>query len=109
MTNPARPKRRRCGCVRGGTVSRPLTARSTAVAHVPARAVPVAAVFGNLDGHDDEVGDADGDLLVASRAQVGLARLERMDERDFEVVAVHADKYVRQLWRPSKSTGPTAS
>jgi hypothetical protein len=47
----------------------------------------VAAVLGDLQGHDDEVGEADGDLLIAARAQVGLARLERVDERDFEVVA----------------------
>ena len=47
----------------------------------------MAAVFGDFEGHHDEVGDADADLLIAPRTQVGLARLEGMDERDFEVVA----------------------
>jgi hypothetical protein len=47
----------------------------------------VAPVLGYLQGHHDEVGDAHADLLIASGTQVGLARLEGMDERDFEVVA----------------------
>jgi len=55
---------------------------------LPARLVPVASVLGHLDGHDDEVRDADADLLMAARAQVGLARLEGMDERNLQVVVV---------------------
>jgi hypothetical protein len=47
----------------------------------------VAPVLGYLEGHHDKVCDADADLLIATGTQVGLARLEGMDERDFEVVA----------------------
>jgi hypothetical protein len=48
----------------------------------------VPPVFGDLDRHYDEVGESHGDLLVAPRAEVGLERLERVDERNLEVVAV---------------------
>ena len=46
----------------------------------------MAPVFRHVEGHHHEVGDADTDLLVATGAQVRLARLERVDERDLEVV-----------------------
>lgn len=48
----------------------------------------MAPVLGHLEGHHDEVSDAHADLLQAARAQVGLARLERVDERNLEVVLV---------------------
>jgi hypothetical protein len=48
----------------------------------------VAPVLRDVEGHDDEVGEAHGDLLIAPGAQVGLARLERVDERNLEVVVV---------------------
>jgi hypothetical protein len=48
----------------------------------------VAPVLRNLERHDDEVGHADADLLMTSGAEVCLARLERMDERDLQLVLV---------------------
>jgi hypothetical protein len=72
----------------------------------------VPAIFGNLERHDHEVGNADRDLLVTSRTQIRLARLKRMDQRDLEVVAVvraHVDQYRPALWRPSKSSAPAPS
>jgi hypothetical protein len=45
----------------------------------------VTAVLRHVEGHDHEVPQPDRDLLRAARAQIGLARLERVDERDFEV------------------------
>jgi hypothetical protein len=50
----------------------------------------VAPVLGNLEGHDDEVAEPDGDLLRAAGAEIGLARLEGVDERDFEVLVRRA-------------------
>jgi hypothetical protein len=50
--------------------------------------VPVPTVLGHVERNDDEVADADGNVLQATGAQVGLARLERMDERDLEVVVL---------------------
>ncbi len=46
----------------------------------------MAPVLGHVEGDDDEVREADGDLVQASRAQVGLSRLERMDERNLQAV-----------------------
>ena len=54
--------------------------------------MPVAAVLGDLDRHHHEVAEADWDVLQAPRAEVFLARLKRVDERDLEVfvaVLVH--------------------
>jgi hypothetical protein len=48
----------------------------------------VAPVVGNRQRHDHEVGDANPDLLIAPGAQVRLARLKWVDERDLEVVVV---------------------
>jgi hypothetical protein len=62
--------------------------------------MPVAPVLGDLERHDDEVGEADGDLLVAARAEIGLARLEGMDERNLEVVVV---RYPRRAHSRSKT------
>lgn len=46
------------------------------------------AQFGFVEGHHHEVAEADGNVLVAAGTQIRLARLERMDERDFEIVLV---------------------
>jgi hypothetical protein len=50
----------------------------------------VAPVLGDVERHHDEVGDPHRDLLMTAGAQVGLARLERVDERDLEVVVLYA-------------------
>ncbi len=39
----------------------------------------MAPQVGGLERHHDEVPDADGDLLVATRAEVRLGRLVRLD------------------------------
>jgi hypothetical protein len=46
----------------------------------------MAPVVRRVQGHHDVVTDADADLLQAARAQVRLAGLEGVNERDFEVV-----------------------
>jgi hypothetical protein len=48
----------------------------------------VPTVLGFVEGHHHEMGQADGDVLQAARAQIGLACLERVDERDLEVLFV---------------------
>jgi hypothetical protein len=50
--------------------------------------MPVAPVLGNVERHHHEVSDADADLLEAAGAQVFLARLKGVDERNLEVVVV---------------------
>jgi hypothetical protein len=50
----------------------------------------VPTVLGFVEGHHHEMGQADGDVLEAARAQIGLACLERVDERDLEVVVLYA-------------------
>ena len=47
-------------------------------------------VLGHVERHDDEVSDAHADLLLTTRAEVRLARLEGVDERDFEIFPVAA-------------------
>ena len=61
-------------------------------------------VVGRVERHDDEVGGADGDLLLAPRAQVRLARLERVHERDFEVLLVALVAYPRNAHSSSRIT-----
>jgi len=48
----------------------------------------VAPVLRNVERHHHEVRHAYVDLFQAPGAEVGLARLERVDERDFEVLVV---------------------
>lgn len=43
-----------------------------------------------VEGDHHEVTEADGNVLVAAGAEVGLAGLERVNERDLEVVLVVA-------------------
>jgi hypothetical protein len=45
----------------------------------------VAAQVGGVEGDDDEVAHALGDLLVAARAQVRLAGLEGLNPPDLDV------------------------
>ena len=71
----------------------------------------MAAVLGGHPGHHDHVPGARGDLVVAPGAPVGLHRLERVDEADFERVgAVSNVRPLRSLqviwwlrWRPHAS------
>jgi hypothetical protein len=58
---------------------------SSAIAHLPTRVMPVTAIVGRVIGHDDEVAEADGDLLLTSRTQVRLARLIRLHAGDGDV------------------------
>ena len=48
----------------------------------------MAPLLRHVERHHHEVADAHTDLLVAARTQVRLARLEGVDERDFEILAV---------------------
>jgi hypothetical protein len=66
----------------------------------------VTPVLRHLDRNDDEVGDADADLLMAARAEVRLARLERVDERNLEVVVV---RYPRNAHSSSTATTTNAA
>lgn len=50
--------------------------------------MPVPAIFRRVEWDDDEVPDAHRDLLEAAGAEVLLTSLERMHERDLEVVLV---------------------
>lgn len=49
--------------------------------------MPVAAQVGRAHGHDNQVADTGGDLLLAPRAHIGLARLEGMDAPNLHVVS----------------------
>src|SRR5437868_203961 len=76
------------------TTRRPpaLPSRTAPSPELPARLVPVPAQVGGVEGDDDQMAGADGDLLVAPRADVGLQRLERMDQPDLEVaLRLHAN------------------
>lgn len=57
---------------------------------LPAPFVPVAPVIGIAQRHDHEVRGARVDVVGAPRADVGLTRLERVDEADVERVVVRA-------------------
>jgi hypothetical protein len=46
----------------------------------------MAPEVGRVAWHHGHVADADGDLLVAARAEVGLARLVGLDGADLDVV-----------------------
>jgi hypothetical protein len=59
----------------------------------------VAPVLRHVERHHDEVGQAHGNLLVAPRTEVGLARLEGMDESNLEVVVV---RYPRSAHNSSR-------
>jgi hypothetical protein len=48
----------------------------------------VPPIVGGVEGHDHVVADPHGDLLEAPGAQIFLARLERVHERDLEVLLV---------------------
>ncbi len=48
----------------------------------------MAALLRHVERYHHEMSDADGDVLVAAGAEVLLARLEGVDEGDFEVVVV---------------------
>jgi hypothetical protein len=50
----------------------------------------VTTILGHVGRYDDEVGQPNGDLLRATRTEIGLARLKGVDERDFEIVGVVA-------------------
>ena len=50
--------------------------------------MPVAAVFRDIERHHHEVRYANVDFLETPGAEVGLTRLERVDEGDFEVLVV---------------------
>jgi hypothetical protein len=54
------------------------------MARFPAPTVPVATILGGAVGHPDEVAHADGDVLVAARADVDLPGLVRLDAPDLE-------------------------
>jgi hypothetical protein len=57
-------------------------ARTPSVAMLPAGVVPVSAKIWSLGRHDDDVSGARRDLLLATRADVGLDRLERLNPAD---------------------------
>jgi hypothetical protein len=48
--------------------------------------VPVAAEVGGVEGHHHHVADAHADLLVAARAEIGLAGLVGLDRPDLDLV-----------------------
>ncbi|MBA2609063.1 MAG: hypothetical protein H0U92_09005 [Actinobacteria bacterium] len=48
----------------------------------------MAAVLGNVEGHYYEMGHPDVDVFEAARAQVGLAGLKGVNQRNLEVVVV---------------------
>jgi hypothetical protein len=52
--------------------------------------VPVPAQVGRVEGHDHQMARAEGDVLVAARAQVRLDRLERVDPADLDLVSRRA-------------------
>jgi hypothetical protein len=58
------------------------------VAVFPAGGVPVAAEVGGVEGDDDEMAEALGDLLVAAGAEVGLQRLAGLNTPDFNLAVV---------------------
>lgn len=47
----------------------------------------MAPVIRRVERHNHVVTEAHGDVLQAARAQVLLARLKRVDERDLDVLA----------------------
>ncbi len=67
------------------------------------------AQFGFVEGHHHEVPEADGNVLVAARAQVRLARLERMDERNLEIVLVVAQPRNAQSSSSTQTTTAAAT
>ena len=60
-------------------------ARPPAVALVPARSMPVAAQIRARRGHHHQMAEPGRDLLLAARAHVGLAGLERVDLADVDL------------------------
>jgi hypothetical protein len=50
--------------------------------------MPVSAQVRGTARHDDYMAEADGDLLLASRAQVGLTGLKRVDLADVNLASI---------------------
>jgi hypothetical protein len=48
---------------------------------LPARAMPVTTEVRGIHGHHDQMTCAGPDLLLTARAEVGLAGLERVDQK----------------------------
>lgn len=55
---------------------------------LPTTLVPVATVLGGVERDNYEVAGTGVDVMRATRADVGLAGLERVDEADVECVVV---------------------
>jgi hypothetical protein len=63
------------------------------VSVLPARGVPVAAQVGCLERHHDHVPESLRDVLVATRAQVCLHRLERVNPADLYLgISAHSTR-----------------
>jgi hypothetical protein len=58
------------------------------LAAVPAAAVPVAAEVGRETGHGHDVSGAGGDVVAATRAEVGLVRLVGLHTTDLDLLVV---------------------
>lgn len=52
---------------------------AASLAHQPARSVPVPAQVGGVQWDDHDMANPDWDLLLAARAQIDLAGLQRVD------------------------------
>jgi hypothetical protein len=75
---------------------------------LPARPVPVPAKIGVATRHHDDVPYTLGDLLLATRAQVGLTGLEGVDLADVDVaggagLATHEPESGRKYRPPGRS------
>jgi hypothetical protein len=55
---------------------------------IPARPVPVSAQVRGAARHDYYMAEADRDLLLASRAHVGLTSLKRVDLADVNLALI---------------------
>jgi len=64
--------------------------------------VPVTAILGGVDGHDDFVTQARWDLVVAARAAVGLDGLVRLHVPDLDGVAVRVRRGHAKKAQPSR-------
>jgi hypothetical protein len=88
-----------------------LIPRPAPVSHRPACVVPVAAIVRCVIRDDHEVAQPDGDLLLATGAEIRLHSLVRLDAGDGHrsVYAVHSSKSTgdrrRRRWRVTGGVG----